>query len=337
MTADASTTRRPTIYDVAKRAGVSKSLVSLVLTNSPSVRPAKRAAVMTAIEELGYRPSRAATTLASRETKSIGLVIDDYRNLWFVGLLRGMQQELGPLGYQVTVADSAAEADPGEGTVEKLLSMHIAGLVIAMEPRESMLHTPWTPTVVAGWRDKVPEEADLIANDDEAGGRLAASHLLELGHTKIGHLTGSGGAAAHRRAGFHARTAEAGVPLRLWGLDQGTTEEDGYQAALALLEHFPDTTAIFAANDTMAVGALAAIKARRSSVPQDISVLGYDNSPMAQSRYLDISSIDDKSEEVGILTAQALISRIADPSRPPQRTLVQPTVVSRGTTAPLKP
>ena len=336
MTAHAPTSRRPTIYDVAEKAGVSKSLVSLVLTNSPSVRPAKRAAVLSAIEELGYRPSRAATTLASRETKSIGLVIDDYRNLWFVGLLRGMQKELGPLGYQVTVADSAEETKPGEGTVEKLLSLHVAGLVIAMEPRESMLHTPWTPTVVAGWRDKIPDTADLIATDDEAGGRLAATTLLELGHTNIGHLTGTGGAAAHRRAGFHARTAEAGIPLRLWGMGQGTTEEDGYQAAVALLEHFPDTTAIFAANDTMAVGALAAIKARGLSVPHDISVLGYDNSPLAKSRYLDISSIDDKSEEVGALTAQALVSRIADPSREPQKALVQPTVVARGTTAQLK-
>jgi DNA-binding LacI/PurR family transcriptional regulator len=290
---------------------------------------------MAAIQELDYRPSRAATTLASRETKSIGLVIDDYRNLWFVGLLRGMQQELGPLGYQVTVADSAAEAEPGKGTVERLLSMHLAGLVIAMEPRTSMLNPAWVPTVVAGWRDKVPAEADLIANDDEAGGRLAASHLLDLGHTKIGHLTGSGGAAAHRRTGFHARTAESGIPLRLWGQGKGTTEEDGYQAALALLEHFPDTTAIFAANDTMAVGAMAAIKARSLSVPQDISVLGYDNSPMAQSRYLDISSVDDRSEEVGILTAQALLSRIENPSRQPLRTLVQPRVISRGTTAPL--
>ncbi|MBP1136578.1 DNA-binding LacI/PurR family transcriptional regulator [Arthrobacter sp. PvP023] len=334
MTVHAPPTRRPTIYDVAKRAGVSKSLVSLVLTNSPSVRPAKREAVMAAIQELDYRPSRAATALASRETKSIGLVIDDYRNLWFVGLLRGMQQQLGPLGYQVTVADSAAEAEPGQGTVERLLSTHLAGLVIAMEPRSSMLKTAWVPTVVAGWRDIVPAAADLIANDDEAGGRLAASHLLDLGHTKIGHLTGSGGAAAHRRAGFHARTDESGVSLRLSGQGQGTTEEDGYQAAISLLARFPDTTAIFAANDTMAVGAMAAIKARGLLVPQDISVLGYDNSPLAQSRYLDISSVDDRSEEVGILTAQALLSRIKDPTREPLRTLVQPTVVSRGTTAP---
>ncbi|MFJ4172088.1 LacI family DNA-binding transcriptional regulator [Paenarthrobacter sp. NPDC089714] len=338
MTAHAAKTRRPTIYDVAERAGVSKSLVSLVLTNSPSVRPAKRTAVLAAIKELGYRPSRAATTLASRETKNIGLVIDDYRNLWFVDLLRGMQQELKPLGYQVTVADSSSADDPGQGTVERLLSMHLAGLVVAMdEPRETLATGPWTPTVVAGWRENLPEGADLIANDDDAGGRLAANYLLELGHTKIGHVTGSGAAAAHRWAGFHSRTAESGVPLRIWGQGHGTTEEDGYQAASALLAHFPDTTAIFAANDTMAVGTLAAIKARGLSVPMDISVLGYDNSPAAQSRYLDISSIDDKSEEVGTLTAKALMSRIADPDRTPLRTFVQPELIPRGTTSRLEP
>jgi DNA-binding LacI/PurR family transcriptional regulator len=292
---------------------------------------------MTAIEELGYRPSRAATTLASRETKSIGLIIEDYRNLWFVGLLQGMQVELSPLGYQVTVADSAAEAGPGEGTVERLLSLNVAGLVIAMEPRDSMLKTtPWTPTLVAGWRDRIPEAATLIANDDEAGGRLAAAHLLDLGHTKIGHITGTGGAAAHRRVGFHARTAESGVPLRIWGQGNGTTEEDGYHATVSLLDHFPDTTAIFAANDTMAVGALAAIKSRGLTVPHDISVLGYDNSPLAQSRYLDISSIDDRSYDVGVLTARALMERIKDPSRKPQRILIEPRLVTRGTTAVLK-
>ena len=106
MSLNTPRTRRPTIYDVAKSAGVSPSLVSLVLQNPSKVSEKRREAVRTAMAELGYRPSRAATTLASSQTKSIGLVIEDFRNLWFVDLLRGMESALSPHGYQVTLADS---------------------------------------------------------------------------------------------------------------------------------------------------------------------------------------------------------------------------------------
>jgi DNA-binding LacI/PurR family transcriptional regulator len=323
--------RRPTIYDVAKQAGVSPSLVSLVLQAPARVSDKRREAVQTAIAELGYRPSRAATTLASNRTKSIGLVIDDYRNLWFVDLLRGMESVLSDLGYHVMLADSR----PGENRIKEatdgLLAMHIDALVIAAEPSEAMLGRTWVPTVVAGWRKGVPSGADLITNDDDRGGAVAASHLLGLGHTRIGHLSGSDGASAHRRAGFRRQIEEAGVEL-LIAESQGTSEEDGYAAASWLLDHHPDTTAIFAANDTMALGAFAVLKARGLRVPGDISVIGYDNSPLAKSSYLDITSIDNRSDLVGIDAAHRLLARIENPALEPERTLIDPVLVVRSTT-----
>jgi len=325
-------TRRPTIYDVAKKAGVSPSLVSLVLQNPARVSDKRREAVQAAISDLGYRPSRAATTLASSQTKSIGLVIDDYRNLWFVDLLRGMESVLSDLGYHVMLADSR----PGENRIREatdgLLAMHVDGLVIAAEPSESMLAGTWVPTVVAGWRKGVPTGADLITNDDDGGGGMAASHLLGLGHTRIGHLSGSDGASAHRRAGFRRQVEAAGVDV-LIAESRGTSEEDGYAAASWLLGRHPDTTAIFAANDTMAVGAFAALKARGLDVPGDISVIGYDNSPLARSRYLDITSVDNRSDIVGIDVAHRLLARIQDAAIEPQRTLIDPLLVIRSTTS----
>lgn len=325
-------TRRPTIYDVAKKAGVSPSLVSLVLQNPARVSDKRREAVQAAISDLGYRPSRAATTLASSRTKSIGLVIDDYRNLWFVDLLRGMESVLSDLGYHVMLADSR----PGENRIREatdgLLAMHVDGLVIAAEPSESMLAGTWVPTVVAGWRKGVPTGADLITNDDDGGGGMAASHLLGLGHKRIGHLSGSDGASAHRRAGFRRQVEAAGVDV-LIAESKGTAEEDGYAAASWLLGRHPDTTAIFAANDTMAVGAFAALKARGLDVPGDISVIGYDNSPLARSRYLDITSVDNRSDIVGIDVAHRLLARIEDAAIEPRRTLIDPVLVIRSTTA----
>lgn len=325
--------RRPTLYDVATQAGVSPSLVSLFLKDPERISEKRRNAVRNAITELGYRPSRAATTLASSSTKSIGLVIDDYRNPWFVDLLRGMESVLSNLGYQVMLADSR----PGENRIKEatdgLLAMHVDALVIAAEPSGAMLAKTWVPTVVAGWRKGVPLGADLITNDDDGGGSMAANHLLGLGHVRIGHVSGSDGASAHRRAGYRRAVEAAGVEPFI-SESTGTSEEDGYETASRLLERHPDTTAIFAANDSMALGAFAAIKARGLAVPADVSVIGYDNSPLAKSRFLDLTSIDNRSDIVGADSARRLLARIADPTLAPERTLIEPKLALRGTTAP---
>lgn len=333
MTRDRQETRRPTIYDVARQAGVSPSLVSLVLQNPVRVSEKRREAVLKAISDLGYRPSRAATTLASSRTKSIGLVIDDYRNLWFVDLLRGMESVLAEDGYRVMLADSRPGADRISEAVDGLLAMHIDGLVMAAEPSPSMLVGAGVPTVVAGWRNGVPAGADLITNDDDGGGAMAADHLLGLGHIKIGHLTGSGGAAAHRRAGFVSSLRGAGIDACVVGESGGTSEEDGYASACWLLDHHPDITAIFAANDTMALGALGALRVRGISVPAQVSVIGYDNSSLAKSRYLGLTSVDNRSDLVGAAAAKALLARIGSGAGGPRRKLIEPELVVRGTTA----
>lgn len=325
--------RRPTIYDVAKLAGVSPSLVSLVLQNPGKVSDKRRQAVLAAIADLGYRPSRAATTLASSRTKSIGLVIDDYRNLWFVDLLRGLETVLAEHGYQVTLADSRPGENRTKEAVEGLLAMHVDGLVIAAEPGAMGLRGTDVPTVVAGWRNGVPDEADLITNDDDAGGAMAAEHLLQLGHTRIGHLSGSGGAAAHRKAGFQGLLRQSRVEPVIVGEAGDTAEEDGYASACWLLDHHPETTAIFAANDTMALGAFGAIKARGLAVPANVSVIGYDNSALAKSRFLELTSVDNRSDVVGADVARALLDRIRGGAPETLRRLIEPVLVVRGTTA----
>jgi DNA-binding LacI/PurR family transcriptional regulator len=229
-----------------------------------------------------------------------------------------------------------ADSRPGRNRIKEatdgLLAMHVDALVLAAEPSEPMLAGTWVPTVVAGWRKGVPSGADLITNDDDRGGSIAADHLLGLGHTRIGHVSGSDGASAHRRAGYRRALEAAGVEVVI-GESAGTSEEDGYGSACWLLDHHPDTTAIFAANDTMALGAFAAIKARGLSVPDDISVIGYDNSPLAKSRFLDLTSIDNRSDLVGVDAARRLLARIEDPTLEPERKLIEPTLVLRGTTS----
>lgn len=322
--------RRPTIYDVAARAGVSKSLVSLVLGGSLQVSERRRAAVLSAIEELGYRPSQAATLLASARTRTIEVLIDDYANPSFVGLVRGLQGGFTGHGYHVTVTESRTGEVSGEG--RSPLSTPADGRVLAAEAGPALLSGWAGPTVVAGARESVPAGADLVSGDDEQGVRLACEHLTQLGHRRIGHLTGAGGPALLRRRGFEGYLGTIGVAAVVAG-DRGTTEQDGYAAAERLLEAHPDLTALVAANDVMALGAMAALRARGKSVPQDVSVVGYDNSTLAQSRHLSLTSVDDHSTQVGAVAAAALLARLADPEARPRHELVEPHLLVRGTTA----
>jgi len=324
--------RRPTIYDVAERAGVSKSLVSLVLRGSPQVSKARRDAVLTAIAELDYRPSQAATILASARTGSIEVLIDDYRNLSFVGLVRGVRDGLVDHDYYLTVTETQLNSS-ASGVRRHRPSTQADGRILAAEPTAADLGGWNGPTVVAGLRGTAPEGADLVASDDELGVRLACEHLLGLGHRRIAHLTGSGGPAHHRRAGYLSSVRAARLRIRMAGQNGGTTEQDGYQSATELLDRYPDTTAIIAANDVMALGAMAAIREHGRSVPRDISLVGYDNSPLAQSRYLSLTTVDDRSIAVGAAAASTLLARIEDPTMTAVRAMIEPTLVVRATTS----
>jgi DNA-binding LacI/PurR family transcriptional regulator len=332
MTRGRPSVTRPTIYDVAERAGVSKSLVSLVLQNAPQVSEKRRRAVLAAIADLGYRPSSAASSLAGTRSRTVGVAIDDFENLWFVDLLRGMRQVFDESGHHVSVADSHADAPLARDPVDAFLSMRVEGIVLAMETTATVPAFGGVPVLVAGARDVAPPGADLVANDDEEGARLATWHLLRLGHRDIGHLTGAGGVATLRRNSYAATMAEAGLEAVVTG-DGGTTEQDGYLAAQALLDVRPQVTGIFAANDVMLLGALAALRERRLAVPDDVSVVGYDNSPLAASHYLALTTVDDRSVDVGIQVAQSILARHDDPGRAPSHIMLSPTLVQRASTS----
>ncbi len=328
------TGRAPTIYDVARAAGVSKSLVSLVLRGSPNVSDARRAAVLEAVARLDYRPSQAAATLAGATARTVGVLIDDYRNQWFVELLRGLQEGLAPHGLRIAVADHTLNAHVGASPLDGFLSMRADGLVLATEPSAAMRVPEDLPVVVAGHRDREVPGADVVANDDRRGARLATGHLLELGHREIGHLTGGGGAARLRAEGFADAAAEAGVAARTAAGAGTTTEEDGWVAAGRLLDAQPGLTALFAANDTMAMGALAAARERGLHVPADLSVIGYDDSPVAATHLLELTTVDSRNAAIGTAAAQRLLARIGGEPPAGRSLLLEPRLVLRRTTAP---
>lgn len=325
---------RPTIYDVAREAGVSKSLVSLVINDSPLVSDAKRAAVKDVITRLGYRPSRAAAMLATSRSRIVGMVIDDFQNPWFVTLLRGVRSAMGPRGFQVAVREHYQLDDRLMNAVEGFLDTQVDALLIAGEPGHAF-DIPDIPTVLEGTRLHDIAGADHVASDEPLGVQLVMQHLHERGHRRIGHVTGIGGSAQARLAAYCRNMHDRGEIPRYAGETNDTNEEGGYLGTLTLLEQHPDVTAVFAANDTMALGARAALREHGLEVPSDIALAGYDDSLLARSRFLDLTTVDTRGFEVGRSCGEMLLHRLEDPDRPQQSVRIPPRLVVRSSSASL--
>ncbi|GGS83010.1 LacI family DNA-binding transcriptional regulator [Streptomyces cinerochromogenes] len=327
--------RAPTIRDVAERAGVSKSLVSLVLRGSGPVRPEKREAVLRAVRELGYRPNAAARSLSEQRTRTVGVLLDDLRNPWFVELLDGLNAPLHAAGLHMLLADARLNRRMGHDLAEPFLDLGVDGLVVVgTVPDAGALGVlaRRMPVVVAGAREEQPPEVDVVAGDDERGARLATEHLLGLGHRRIAHLAGHGAVGALRRRGYEAAMRAHGAqPL----VEPGDlTEEGGYRGTVRLLSRPERPTALLAVNDMAAVGALSAAAELGLRVPRDLSVTGYDNTGISRLRHVWLTTVDTSPHEMGRRAARCLLDRFDTPAGEGRVRLAVPTLEIRGTTGP---
>ncbi|MGO3886557.1 MAG: LacI family DNA-binding transcriptional regulator [Mycetocola sp.] len=322
---------RATIYDVAQRAGVSKSLVSLVLREPHRVSQARRDAVTEAIAELDYRPSKAASALAGNRSKNIGVAIDDFTNLWFVDVLRGMRSVLDGEGFHISVADAELNAHLGLNPIDGFLSAPVDGLVLAGEFGSSPALRAGTALAVVGSREDGLGEVDRVSDDAVHGIGLVRDHLSALGHTEMAHLSGPGGVATARRLAYETLAGPGARVLT----GTVTDEQAGYDLTLRLVDAHPGVTAIVAANDLMATGAVVALRERGRRVPEDVSVTGYDDSTLASSRLLPLTTVDDRSFDQGVEAARAILLRMESPDRPARSLHLEPRLVVRGTTAPV--
>lgn len=323
---------RPTIYDVAREAGVSKSLVSLVLNDSNLVSDAKRIAVRQAIEKLGYRPSKAAANLAAKRTKTVGMVIDDFQNPWFVEVLQGVRTVMGPQGIHVAIREHYRLGDTMVNAIEGFLDTQVDALLIAAEPGHDF-EDPGIPTVIEGTRLHTVEGADHVSSDQELGVHSLLQHLHSLGHTRIGHVTGVGGAAQRRLTAYNEFMGSLAEPARSAGQRNPTNEEGGYAGTVELLRRHPEVTAVFAANDTMALGARAALREVGREVPRDAALIGYDNSQLARSRFLDLTTVDNRGFDIGVTCGEAILRRLEYPDAPPESIVIPSRLVIRSSSA----
>ncbi|MFF5308230.1 LacI family DNA-binding transcriptional regulator [Streptomyces massasporeus] len=329
--------RAPTIRDVAERAGVSKSLVSLVLRGSDQVRPEKRDAVLRAARELGYRPNAAARSLSEQRTRTIGVLLNDLRNPWFVDLLDGLNSLLHASGLRMLLADARLNRRTGQDPADPLLDLRVDGLVVVgtlPDPAALGQVAERIPVVLAGSREPAPPGVDVVAGDDERGALLVAEHLIGLGHRRIAHIAGYGAVGELRRRSFEAAMRRHGLADEALVEPSDMTEEGGYRTTVRLLSRPDRPTAVFAVNDIAAIGVLSAAEELGLRVPRDLSVVGYDNTSIARLRHVWLTSVDNSSHEVGRRAAQCLLKRFEGAGGAGRVQLATPTLEIRGSSAP---
>jgi DNA-binding LacI/PurR family transcriptional regulator len=329
-----ATPAKPTIRNVAERAGVSKSLVSLVLRGSPHVSDHRRRAVLKAADELGYRPNAVARSLVEGRTRLIGALVADLHNPFFAEFLDGLQESLHGEGLRMLVGSGRWDPTFEAEAVEAFLEMRVDGLVLLSVVPDALREAAANvPVVVVGEHDVA--EVDIVVDDDELGARLAVEHLVSFGHRRIAHIEGSPTTTArYRRAGYERAMARSGLGAETFVQPGDFTEEGGYRAGLDLLRRDPRPTAIFAPNDLVATGVLSAADELELRVPADISIIGYDNTYLAAIRHIALTSVDQPRRDMGRIAAELLCARIDDPTRTPRQNLVVPHLVVRSTTGP---
>ncbi len=326
-------TRQPTILDVAALAGVSKSVVSRVINDSPLVSPATRKAVLMAAAQIGYRPNAAARHLASNRTRILGAVVDDLHNPFFADMLDGIEDVAREHGYRVMVMAGGRNTRNEEDAVEAFLELRVDGLVLAgpqIRPQTLKRARAATRVVVAAHRLR-SNAGSSVATDDIRGAGLAVEHLTGLGHSRIAYLRGAPSPPARDRlSGYQRAMKKAGlVPVIL---EADFTEDGGYAAAQEIARSGDIPTAICAPNDLAAIGAINALEDAGLSVPADVSVVGYDDTALAGLRHISLTTVHQPRRELGKQAAELLLAE-GEGSSQPRQVLLPPHLVARTSTA----
>ena len=327
----------PTILDVARKARVSKSLVSMVIRREDGVSPKNREAVLQAIEELNYRPNVIARSLVQRRTRILGVMISDLRNPFFGDVVSGIQMRAEDLGYRVLFNTGERVPNLEEAAIESLLELRVDGLILAA-PRvdDQVIERACrvVPVVVLN-RDTSATCSDSVTNDNTAGARLAVEHCANLGHARIAHIDGGSGAGAGvRREGYLRAMRQLGLEDSIVTVEGAFTENGGYLGARELLSRSPLPTAIFAANDICAIGAMKALEEAGLRSPADVSVVGYDNTSLAALPQISLTSVQQFGADIGRLGLECIFERIEGKRSTPRHEVVAPTLVVRASTGP---
>ncbi|NMO55282.1 LacI family DNA-binding transcriptional regulator [Actinoplanes sp. TBRC 11911] len=323
--------------DVARLAGVSSQTVSRVSTGHPGVVETTRQLVLDAMQQLGYRPNSAARALKRGEFRTLGVILFTLATTGNSRTVEAIAAHAAQEGYAITLVPVASPTRDGVlGAFTRLGELAVDGFIVIMEVHllhDANLTIP--PGVQAVVVDSDAGDRFPVVDTDQAdGARQAVRHLLELGHRTVWHVTGpeASYAASRRAQAWREVLTDAGAPVP--PIERGDWSAlSGYAAGRRLAAN-PDCTAIFAANDQMALGVLRALHESGRRVPQDVSVVGFDDIPDAAGYLPPLTTVHQDFAEVGRRCVHGLLSQIRDARVVPGTVLVPTTLIERASTAP---
>lgn len=312
--------RRPTINDVADLAGVSKKTVSRVINASPLVNRSTREGIQLIIDSIGYRPDPQARGLAFRRSYLVGLIYDNPNPQYVVNVQLGILDGLRGTGFELVVHPCDRKSDTFLEDARKFVELQkLYGVVVTPSVSEDERLAEVLREVGCEYVRIASVALDLdqrmIVTNDRIGGREAGRHLAELGHKRVGLVTGrrSFRSAHERRAGFEEGLGEFGVKLLPEYVAQGDyTFESGLARGAELIDLSPPPTAIFAANDEMAAGVMQSALVAGLKVPDELSVVGFDNFQTATRIWPRLTTVETPSRQIGMLAARQLLSAAHD-------------------------
>lgn len=322
MPTRSSAKRHPTIRDVAGLAGVSTATVSRVLSGAHEARPATRQRVLEAVRDLGYRPSGIARSLKLRATGTLGLIVTDILNPFFPELVRVIEDAAREQGYAVVLGNGDEDPDREAAYLEVLAERRVDGLLVASGGL-SERHGRWlrnTPIPVVLVNCELADGSrPAVLTDNRAAARLAAAHVLGLGHRRIGHIAGrpTNAATSERLAGIREAVVGFGLDPDAIELVEGDGHVAGGERAMAeLLVRSPRPTAVLCYNDLTAIGAIRAANACGLRVPADVSVTGFDDIDLAAYVEPPLTTVSQPIEEIGRASVASLIAALRAAGEP---------------------
>jgi DNA-binding LacI/PurR family transcriptional regulator len=333
---------RPTIRDVAARAGVSRQTVSRVINNKAEISDATRDRVLVAIEELGYRPNAAARSMVMGRTCTLGCISPSLTDYTFANIIDSAQAAARRLGYFI-LTGSAPTVEDVEPLLEEMLHRQVDGLMV-LNPRADERYRYFLPLIEKGmavlYLNSTPqgESVSSIHCDDRRGGYEATRYLIDMGHTAIATIQGPDNeeASADRLVGFHQALTEADLGCARGCEVRGDwSATSGYEATRRLLAATRPFSAIFAQNDQMAIGAIRALREVGRRIPDDVSVVGFDDIPLAS--YFDppLTTLQQPMQETGKQAALLLVETIQNPTRAPEQVSLPARLIERASCAPI--
>ncbi len=335
--------RRVTINDVARASGVSCSTVSRVLSGYEFVRETTRNRVMQAVEQLGFVANLQARSLASGHSRIVGLVVPNLDNGYVGTITQGIDQELAHANFDLMLYTSHRHAGKESFYVSAIANGLTEGLLLVapLVPATYLdaLHEQDLPYVLIDQADPT-ESSSVVEADNWQGAYEATRYLIQLGHTQIAFITGAlqVRSAGDRLRGYRTALSDCGIPFREELVVEGDYQQQtGYEITRHLLQDVDSPpTAIFASNDLSAFGAMDAARECGLRIPDDISVIGFDDIPQASLVYPKLTTVRQPLVEMGQVAVKMLMERIEDQSRPPQQVALATQLVIRDSCGPYK-